>query len=247
MPSAARCGTVFDPKLRGPRHGGLADDEVGPQRAFDRPMVGDVAPRRCHPASTRRALPATDVSGRDTPRLAERALHIMFGSAADPTRRYEMHNSIQWLGRSGATHECDVSVLPETVAGQLRSAGGRPQGLPIAMFECKDKPKAANVDELRQTLARMFDLALVTLPAPGIRCRIYEAVTPRGWGSHHMTYIDFFASGAFGQVRAGGFSTGSISLGVHYRIARMGDIYTNPGSLRLGTVRFVEALDNAHL
>lgn len=173
--------------------------------------------------------------------------HVLFESAADPTRRYEMHNGIQWLGRSGATHECDVSVLPETVAGQLRSPGGRPQGLPIAMFECKDKPKAANVDELRQTLARMFDLALVTLPAPGLRCRIYEAVTPRGWGNHRKTYIDFFASGAFGQVRAGGFSTGSISLGVHYRIARMGDIYTNPGSLRLGTVRFVEALDNAHL
>ncbi|RYF03212.1 MAG: hypothetical protein EOO77_31410 [Oxalobacteraceae bacterium] len=62
-----------------------------------------------------------------------------------------------------------------------------------------------------------------------------------------MTYIDFFASGAFGQVRAGGFSTGLISLGAHYRIARMGDIYTNLGSLRLGTVRSLKALDSAHL
>lgn len=113
--------------------------------------------------------------------------HVRFESVADPTRAYEMHNSLQWLGRSLATHECDVSVLPEMVASRLRTTGGHPQELPIAMFECKDKRKSANVDELRQTLARLFDLALVTLPAPGVKCRIYEAVSTRGWGRHRKT------------------------------------------------------------
>lgn len=172
--------------------------------------------------------------------------HVLFESVTDSSRRYEMHNSLQWLGRSGATHECDISVLPEAVATNLRRVGGHPQGLPIAMFECKDKAKAANVDELRQTLARMFDLTLVTLPRPGERCRIYESVTSRGWGRHRKTYISFFSAGAFGQVRAGGFSTGSISLGAHYRISRLGAVYTQPASLRLGAAQFIAALDAAH-
>lgn len=75
--------------------------------------------------------------------------HIRFENVADPSRSYEMHNSVQWLGRSRTTHECDVSVLPEAVATRLRTTGRHPQGLPIAMYECKDRSKPANVDELR--------------------------------------------------------------------------------------------------
>ena len=58
----------------------------------------------------------------------------------------ELHGSLQWKGRSGATHELDVSLLPQSIAQPLRVRGGHPRGLPIAGYECKDKPGAASSD-----------------------------------------------------------------------------------------------------
>lgn len=171
--------------------------------------------------------------------------HVLLTNVLDPTRAFEMHNSVQWLGRSGTTHECDISVLPEVVAASLRTVGGMPQGLPVAMFECKDRTRSANIDEMRQTLARMFDLALVTLPRPGEYCRIYDPVRRAGWGTHRKTYIASFDRGAFGQVRTTGFATGSIKLARHYRIFRAGDVYRNRSSIRYAASLLVNALDTA--
>ena len=43
----------------------------------------------------------------------------------------ELHGSLQWKGRSNATHELDVSLMPQVLAQALRVAGGHPRGLPI--------------------------------------------------------------------------------------------------------------------
>lgn len=121
----------------------------------------------------------------------------------------ELHGSLQWKGRSGATHELDVSLLPQSIAQPLRVRGGHPRGLPIAGYECKDKPGAASTDEMRQTIARLFDLALVTRPYPAWECRMFAATVPHiRWGQRQTLYRAFFASGAFGVVRAGGIRQG---------------------------------------
>ncbi len=145
----------------------------------------------------------------------------------------ELHGSLQWKGRSGTTHECDVSVLPQSIAGALRRhGGGPPRGLPVAAYECKDRTSAGQTDEMRQTLARLFDLALVTRPQSGVSCRVFEnASGGSSWGAWSSTYRSFFEKGAFGVVRVGGFSSGAESLGGHYHIERNGDVYGRPATI----------------
>lgn len=140
-------------------------------------------------------------------------------------QRLELHGGLKWKGRSGATHECDVSVLPESIALALRrNQGGFPEGLPIAAFECKDKTTMGIVDEVRETLARLFDLALVTQPPPG-PCRIWERRTNSFWGRKSSKYVSFFALGFFGIVRVGRFQLGADTLGRHYSIGRFDNVY----------------------
>ena len=37
---------------------------------------------------------------------------------------FELHGGVQWRGRSGARHECDVSLLPANVGVALRATAG---------------------------------------------------------------------------------------------------------------------------
>ena len=99
-----------------------------------------------------------------------------------------------------------------------------PRGLPIAAFECKDKIAAGTADEMRQTLARLYDLALVTQPPLG-SCRIWEERTSTHWGRRSSKYVSFFAMGSFGIVRVGAFHQGADRLGQHYSIKRFGSVY----------------------
>lgn len=156
----------------------------------------------------------------------------------------ELHGSLQWKGRSGATHEIDVSLLPQSVAQPLRVRGGHPRGLPIAGYECKDKTRAASTDEMRETIARLFDLALVTRPYPGWECRMFAATSPHvRWGRRHTTYRAFFATGAYGVVRAGGFSVGARNLAGHYHVRRHEGIY-GTGAIAAVEARFLQVLDD---
>lgn len=159
-------------------------------------------------------------------------------------KRLELHGSLQWQGRSGATHEIDVSVLPASLGEALRAGtGGLPRGLPIAAVECKDKDSAGSPDEMRQTLARMFDLALVTKPRHGIPCRTYEPLTNLTWGRRSGTYRDFFGKGTFAIARAGKFSRGARRLAIHYHIKQIGEIYAVRGrAMRLLELQFRHTL-----
>lgn len=140
----------------------------------------------------------------------------------------ELHAGLQWLGRSGATHEFDVSVVPHDIAEDLRThGGGHPRGLPVAAFECKDRDGIGSTDEMRQKVSRLFDVVLVTRPAPGASYRIFQtAFGPSGWGRRSSQYRAFFKNGAFGVVRVGGFSKGARRLGAHYHVGLHQHIYT---------------------
>lgn len=168
---------------------------------------------------------------------------VRIENIAHPSISLELHGGLQWKGRSNATHECDVSLLPSDIASPLRAAGGHPRGLPIVAFECKDRTITGNPDEMRQTLARMFDLALVTLPYPGWACRMFEATTNRRWGRHLKRYLWFFGTGAFGIVRVGPFSKGAGKLGRHFRIGLHGNVYTDPRTIAQIERKFVEVID----
>lgn len=161
-----------------------------------------------------------------------------------PERRLELHGSVQWQGRSGARHEIDVSVLPAAIGEALRvNGGGYPHGLPIVAVECKDKGGKGNLDETRQALARMYDLVLVTRPAPGWSCRIFERRTHSSWGRRSSTYLGSFVKGIFAVVRAGSFQSGAGTLAMHYGIGHHGDVYTDPAAINRLQMRFLNTLD----
>jgi hypothetical protein len=158
--------------------------------------------------------------------------YVLFEHRHEPNRRLELRGSVQWIGRSGAKHEIDVSVLPAAISEAIRdNGGGYPHGLPIAAVECKDKGDIGQLDETRQTLARMYDLTLVAQPVSGWSCRIYETRTNQQWGRRSSHYVAFFAKGTFGIVRAGTFQSGAAALAGHYHIKHSASIYTNPISM----------------
>lgn len=172
--------------------------------------------------------------------------HVLLVSRLDPSVRLEIHNSLQWKGRSEATHECDISVLPFVVADSLRSAGGGwPCGLPIVAYECKDQPRPGSTDEVRETLARLFDLVLVTKPGGTMACRLFSPSGPVPWGRWRSTYRSFFNTGSFAIVRVGKFSTGADALAGHYHIEEFGELYKDPNIIVAIERKFRETIASA--
>jgi hypothetical protein len=158
--------------------------------------------------------------------------YVLLERRGVPGWRLELRGSVQWMGRSGAKHEIDVSLLPASIGEALRdNGGGYPHGLPIVAVECKDKGGVGPLDETRQTLARMYDLVLVTQPDPGWSCRIFEKKTFQQWGQKSSKYVSFFRKGTFGIVRAGTFQSGAGTLAAHYSIDHFPLIYSNPSSI----------------
>lgn len=158
--------------------------------------------------------------------------YVLLEHRVHADRRLELRGSLQWKGRSDAKHEIDVSVLPALIGEAIRNnGGGYPRGLPVVAVECKDKGGFGPLDETRQTLARMYDLALVTQPVPGWSCRVYETATHTYWGRKSSKYISFFAKGTFGIVRAGNFQSGAGTLAAHYSIAHYPEIYFGTASI----------------
>ncbi len=161
--------------------------------------------------------------------------YVLLEHRTDPDRRLELRGSLQWKGRSDAKHEIDVSVVPAAIGEAIRNnGGGYPHGLPVVAIECKDKGGYGPLDETRQTLARMYDLVLVTQPVSGWSCRIFETATNTNWGRKSSKYVSFFQKGTFGIVRAGSFQSGAGTLAAHYSIGHFPDIYrTNSSLIRL--------------
>ncbi len=145
----------------------------------------------------------------------------------------ELHGVLQWLGRSGTRHEWDVSILPFSVGTALRNhGGGCPYGLPVVGYECKDILSPGTTDEIRQTLARLFDLAFVSQTSIGGRARIFDTPGTTRWGRRSSQYKAYFALGLFGIVRVGYFLKGARSLADHFHIHRYRDVYQNPNTVQ---------------
>lgn len=74
---------------------------------------------------------------------------------------WEIWNGIQFEGRSGATHEIDIALVPRDIGTQLRLTGGLPFGRPRVSIECKDVGQPGSVDEMRAFVARLYDLTIL--------------------------------------------------------------------------------------
>lgn len=147
--------------------------------------------------------------------------------------KVELHLNLRWQGRSGTKHELDVSALPHTIGSALRNnGGGYPNGLPILAIECKDKGRYGELDEMRQKLARMYDLVLVTRPAAGWSCRIFETAANTHWGRRSSKYTSAFKIGTFGIARLGTFRKGAKTLADHYSIGQYENILRASTSIR---------------
>ncbi len=81
---------------------------------------------------------------------------------------WELLNGIQFEGRSAATHEIDLAIVPQSVAQAVRGSptGGFPRGRPRVSIECKDVGTNGSVDEMRAFIARLYDLTLLLAHHP---------------------------------------------------------------------------------
>ncbi|HLG55472.1 MAG TPA: hypothetical protein VI485_09075 [Vicinamibacterales bacterium] len=145
--------------------------------------------------------------------------------------QWEIWNGIQFQGRSGATHEIDIAVVPAQIGNDLRtSGGGVPFGRPRVAIECKDVGTAGTVDEMRALVARLYDLTILQGHQPHFNFNPpYQAIYPGNLGGHsfhssRFRYWDENRHTMNALARRAGFSAGSVALTSYYAIEPHGRI-----------------------
>lgn len=151
---------------------------------------------------------------------------------------WEIWNGIQFEGRSGATHEIDIAVVPRDVGDRLRTTGGLPFGRPRVAIECKDVGHPGSVDEMRAFVARLYDISVLYahqpyLPFPPPPQGIY----PGNFGaqrfySARVNYWDENRHTLNVVARRSGFSAGAAAMTSYYAVERHG--YITAGSAEAG-------------
>jgi len=143
---------------------------------------------------------------------------------------WEIWNGIQFEGRSGASHEIDIAVVPRGVGMELRQTGGLPFGRPRVAIECKDVGHPGSVDEMRAFVARLYDMTVLQwhephLPFPAPAQGIYPGTTgassfygARGtyWNENRHTFNAI--------ARRTGFAAGAAAMSNYYAIEPHGYI-----------------------
>lgn len=143
---------------------------------------------------------------------------------------WEIWNGIQFVGRSGGTHEFDLSVVPKALGDALRVTGGRPFGHGWISIECKDVTAPGSLDEMRAFLARVYDTTFLEWHAPylgassGLK-RIHPlSPTAPGFGSVSKTYRSENTTVYHGLARRTGFSRGTSPMSDYYFIRRFEEL-----------------------
>jgi hypothetical protein len=137
---------------------------------------------------------------------------------------WEMWNGIQFQGRSGATHEIDIAVVPRAVGMQLRQSGGRPFGRPRVSIECKDVGQSGSVDEMRTFVARLYDLTVLQghqayIPYSAPTQAIYPGTNAgSGFYAARTTYWDENRNTFNAVARRTGFVAGATAMTQYYAV-----------------------------
>jgi len=141
---------------------------------------------------------------------------------------WEIWNGIQFAGRSSATHEIDISIVPGSVGTAIRATGGVPVGRPRVAIECKDVGTAGSLDEMRAFVARLYDVTLLHahhqhmhLPDAGV---LHPGSPNEPKHQATMTYWRENQRTKNIIARRTGFTSGTVPLGYYHRIEQHRDI-----------------------
>lgn len=99
-------------------------------------------------------------------------------------QEFELHNSLVFKGRSGASHEFDICVVSRAIAESLRTAAS-PQsaiGHPMLSLECKQYTRAPGIEVSRALIASTFDATRWQ----------HSSATPQWYtrgGRHHWAHL----------------------------------------------------------
>jgi hypothetical protein len=143
---------------------------------------------------------------------------------------WEIWNGIQFEGRSGATHEIDIAVVPREVGTQLRLTGGLPFGRPRVAIECKDVGQAGSVDEMRAFIARLYDITVLQGHQPYLNFPPpTRGIYPGTFGGDpfyaaQLTYRDENLHSFNGIARRTGFASGAAAMTNYYAVEPHGFI-----------------------
>lgn len=165
---------------------------------------------------------------------ADNASSIVFRRPGS-MREWEIWNGVQFLGRSGGSHEIDIAIVPREVGTALRllPTGGLPGGRPLVSIECKDVEAKGSADEMRAFVARLYDLTMLTWHDG----KIAHLPLPLTYISPGAPLPDFLPFGSFWVgnretfntlVRRTGFSSGATAMTGYYGIQPRGPV--TPGS-----------------
>lgn len=142
---------------------------------------------------------------------------------------WEIWNGIQFEGRSGATHEIDIAVVPRDAGVALRLSGGLPFGRPPVAVECKDVGQAGAVDEMRAFVARLYDLTVLQwhqpyLPFPPPTRGLYPGSNVGSFYSAQTTYWETNRRTFNAIARRTGFAAGAAAMTNYYAVEPHGFI-----------------------
>lgn len=146
---------------------------------------------------------------------------------------WELWNGIQFRGRSGGLHEIDISLVPASVASNLRIAGGCPLGRPRVAIECKDHASAGSPDEMRAFIARLYDLTILAshgkhFANPSTTTMAIYPGSPGGYFYEaKQKYWDENRNSFNAIARQSGFSAGSRTMTSYYAIEPHSSISLN--------------------
>lgn len=149
----------------------------------------------------------------------------VIGFQRQPGIAWEIWNGIQFEGRSGATHEIDLAIVPASVGAALRAqpGGGVPIGRPRVAIECKDVVTSGSVDEMRAFVARLYDLTLLRAHHPylalsGPPQAIHPGAPP---GSRHKPVITYWLENRRTLnviARKSGFTPGAVAMTIYHSV-----------------------------
>lgn len=149
---------------------------------------------------------------------------------------WEIWNGIQFGGRSGATHEIDVSIVPASVGNALRATGGVPTGRPRVAIECKDVGANGSLDEMRAFIARLYDVTLLHAHHRHLSFPDRRAIHPGSPSdSKHRAIITYWQENRRTRniiARRTGFVGGTAPLARYHRIEPHEEITV--GSVHVG-------------
>lgn len=143
---------------------------------------------------------------------------------------WEIWNGVQFEGRSGATHEFDLAVVPQQVGAELRLTGGQPFGRPRVAVECKDVAVSGSIDEMRTLVARLYDVTIIKAHGPHLGLgHSPQAIYPATFGAapfhaSRSTYREENLHSFNVFARRTGFAKGAAAMTGYYCIQPYGGI-----------------------